>query len=269
MRAESRNLTAVRDNRVPDFPVSNAALRCTITDLLMARGAIDATSLLVHGQSEPEQVDFENGETIWRISLLVPSRHYCGVAPNLLDHVRDQILGAAQESIRAFHGHCIRTVSISPESVPVDGWEHRTRAWLKLQATSNQGRIRSDSIAQVQVDGLLFRSRCEANAFQALVDNGQTVLPLPAVVSGSPQLRRFEPDFILIRRFGPIVLEIDGSPFHNKSKEEEERRLEPLTKNGIKVRRIDADRVSTPWAARQAIQTLLAELDLEDEICPF
>jgi len=63
----------------------------------------------------------------------------------------------------------VRIVMEIPKAEP--DWREKAARWASGEGMTNQGRARSDNLAPLEQDGLLFRSRAEINlyvAFKAL-----------------------------------------------------------------------------------------------------
>ena len=92
------------------------------------------------------------------------------VEENLL-HTSIQLLGRYT---------CVSIVyfEITPEMPDDADWRNKTRRLLSGESVTNQGWVRSDSVAPYQADGLLLRSQAEIHLYRALKGRGISFAPL-------------------------------------------------------------------------------------------
>jgi very-short-patch-repair endonuclease len=93
--------------------------------------------------------------------------------------------------------------------------------------------------------------------FQALLRARLPVAPLPVFVRVGKQYNRLEPDFVVIYKGLTFVIEVDGDTYHKESPSEADKRLIPLTYEGVEVRRINASDLKTAEAADAVVRDLL------------
>lgn len=117
--------------------------------------------------------------------------------------------------------------------------------------------MRSDNIASQQHQGLLFRSKAEIVLFNALVRAKLPVAPLPVFVRVGKAYNRIEPDFVVVYKGLTFVVEVDGDTYHKELPAEADRRLVPLTYEGVEVRRIRAMDLQSDEAADAAVKDLI------------
>lgn len=83
------------------------------------------------------------------------------------------------------------------------------------------------------------------------------VAPLPVFVRIGKNYHRIEPDFVVIYQGLTFVIEVDGDTFHPESRAEADKRLIPVTHDGIEVRRIKAEDVSDEARAEVVVRKLI------------
>jgi very-short-patch-repair endonuclease len=128
---------------------------------------------------------------------------------------------------------------------------------VKGEGVTNQGRVRSDNIASKQHQGLLFRSQAEITLFMALTRAKLAVAPLPVFIRIGKTYNRLEPDFVVVYKGLTFVVEVDGDTFHRELPADADKRLVPLTYEGVEVRRIRAAELQTNEAADAAVKELV------------
>jgi very-short-patch-repair endonuclease len=68
---------------------------------------------------------------------------------------------------------------------------------------------------------------------------------------------RIEPDFVVIYKGLTFVIEVDGDTYHKESPSDADKRLIPLTYEGVEVRRINASDLETDKAADGVVSELI------------
>ena len=68
---------------------------------------------------------------------------------------------------------------------------------------------------------------------------------------------RIEPDFVVVYKGLTFVVEVDGDTYHKELPAEADRRLVPLTYEGVEVRRIRAVDLQSDEAADAAVKDLI------------
>ncbi|MDC7817493.1 MULTISPECIES: hypothetical protein [Pseudomonas] len=66
-----------------------------------------------------------------------------------------------------------------------------------------------------------------------------------------------EPDFVVVYKGLTFIIEVDGDTYHRKSPAEADKRLVPLTWEGVEVRRIRAADLSSDSAADDVVKDLI------------
>ncbi|NEQ96272.1 MAG: hypothetical protein F6K30_06045 [Cyanothece sp. SIO2G6] len=79
--------------------------------------------------------------------------------------------------LHRYEGTWIGGIAISRQLKESDNWQQDARNWLVGKGITNQGRVRSNNIANRECDGLLFRSGPEINIYRALKSRGMAFAP--------------------------------------------------------------------------------------------
>lgn len=119
-------------------------------------------------------------------------------------------------------------VKIIPAVVEDPQWREKAAAWLTGSKVSNQGRVRSNNVAPLTVDGLLFRSQPEIHLYRALKALGVSFAPLPVFVRGGESYSRIEPDFVVVHAGITMIVEVDGDTVHQETPAEAHARTSML-----------------------------------------
>src|SRR5690606_20385178 len=139
--------------------------------------------------------NWNGGTTTYSLYLHVPLYLY----PQLqggMGLIEQAILDKAQIFLDQFPNDHLTQVKIVPAVVEDPQWREKAAAWLTGSKTSNQGCVRSNNVAPLTVDGLLFRSQAEIHLYRALKACGVSCAPLAVFVRGGESYRRIEPDFL-------------------------------------------------------------------------
>jgi hypothetical protein len=165
-----------------------------------------------------------------------------------------QLERTIQQTLNEVEGQSDQTISevrIVPKKVNDPHWQAQAKSWLAGETVSNQGRVRSDNIAGILCDGLLFRSGPEVNLYKALKSQGVSFAPLPVFVRGGKEYQRMEPDFVILKDGICLIVEIDGDTYHQESPAEAHTRTTMLLHEGAKLERFRAEECDTPENASQ------------------
>ncbi len=136
-------------------------------------------------------------------------------------------------------------------------WRDKAKASLRGEGISNQGRVRSENIAPIVHQGLLFRSRSETRLFDALKKAGIIFAPLPVFVKNSLG-RRVEPDFLILHKGIVLVVEVDGVKYHKETPAEAHERLLELNMAGVETYRITDSDCADAGRADSAVSRIIA-----------
>ena len=169
------------------------------------------------------------------------------------------ILSRAQTILQKFKADRLIQVKIIPAVVEDSQWRDKAAAWLAGKVT-NQGRVRSDNVAALKADGLLFRSHPEIHFYRALKNEGIAFAPLPVFVRGGQEYRRLEPDFVIVHQGIIMVVEIDGDTVHQETPEEAHSRMVMLQHQGTHVERLRAAECDNPKRAQEAVGRIMSAL---------
>ena len=125
---------------------------------------------------------------------------------------------------------------------------------------SNQGRVRSDNVAPLSVDGLIFRSQPEIHLYRALKSMGISFAPLPVFIRGGTEYRRIEPDFVIVQAGLVMVVEVDGDTVHQETPAEAHARTTMLLHEGVHFERVKASECDSSLKAKSTAERLAAIL---------
>ncbi len=229
----------------------------TAARLLLRQNQGKAAHLLADCGGHIIHFDHDNwngGFDTYRLSLGVPAEVFFDLEDR--EDLEKQINAALGTAMQMFNDRLF--VEITTELDEDPHWRDKVRSQLTGEGITNQGRVRSDNIATLQQDGLLFRSKPEIMFYQALRRSGLAFAPLSVVVNGSLSgPRRIEPDFMLYKFGLTMVVEIDGDLFHRETPAEGHIRLKFLTDEGVIVERIEASACNTPEKAAAAVARVL------------
>jgi hypothetical protein len=244
------------------FPVDVETLLASSFELLKERGAAREIALLLNADAHGFESSRDNyAGTGWSLRL--------ALRLDLFSRMSDDERKAAAATI----GECVRLffrefdtgffedVHVVPRAVENARWREQATALLGGVGISNQGRVRSDNIASLSLDGLLFRSQPEIHLYRAFKALGLTFAPLPVFVRGGVSYVRLEPDFVVLRDGLVLVVEVDGDTYHRESPVEAHQRLAALDHEGAKIERVRASECETPESAKSCAERLVKLLD--------
>ena len=80
---------------------------------------------------------------------------------------------------------------------------------------------------------------------------------MPVFVRVGKAYNRLEPDFVVVYKGLTFVVEVDGDTFHKELTAEADKRLIPLTYEGVEVRRIQAADLQTDASADAVVKDLI------------
>lgn len=240
------------------FPFSIEDLLASAVEALKVHGDARAIAVLLAGDCQPVWNGSDFGIDYWRILIAIPVHFFYAMAEQDRESTADAIQNIMAPFFAATANDTLGAVVIIPQITKArDYWREETIRFIKGEGVTNQGRVRSDNIASKQHQGLLFRSKAEVTLFTALTRAGLTVAPLPVFVRISKSYNRLEPDFIVIFKGLTFVVEVDGDTYHNELPAEADKRLIPLTHEGVEVRRIRAADLESDAAADTVVKELI------------
>lgn len=235
----------------------------TLARLFAADGAAREVAILAH--SAPELVEtgydgWNGGQTFYTLYLHLPLALYTQIEKDIQD-LEKKILERLQVLLKQHDNEHVASVSIGPSVVDDPQWREKAVAWLSGQKVSNQGRVRSDNVAPLSVDGLLFRSQPEINLYRALKSLGISFAPLPVFVRGGETYQRLEPDFVVVRNGIAVVIEVDGDTVHTETPAEAHARTMMLLHEGVHIERVSANECDTQAKAKSCAERLLGIIE--------
>jgi len=241
----------------PEYPDPHV-LFGTSARLLAYRGHAAALSVLANGNPKIEfsysDRDFGVETYYYALHIELEPRVYANLknAQDIELTIHQTLNEVEKESDRAFN-----SVSITSKKVNDPKWQEQSRRWLAGENVSNQGRVRSDNIAGLECDGLLFRSQPEIFLYQALKAKGVSFAPLPVFVRGGRSYQRMEPDFVVLKDGICLIIEVDGDTYHRETPAEAHARTTILLHEGAKLERYQSTDCDTAEKAAQLAQRIL------------
>lgn len=231
----------------------------TLARLFAADGAAREVAVLAYASPELVEINYDNwngGTYTYALYLHLPVYLY-----TQLEESKEELEKSIQERIQVLvHQHAndnLDYVHITPAVLDDEQWREKAISWLTGNKISNQGRVRSDNVAPMRVDGLLFRSHAEIQMYRALKAAGISFAPLPVFVRGGKKYQRMEPDFVLIKDGVTLVVEVDGDTVHQETPAEAHARTIMLVHEGVHVERVRASECNTPEKAKQFTDKLV------------
>lgn len=245
------------------FFANPEAILGTLARLFAAEGAAREVAILTYSSPELVETNYDNwngGTTTYSLYLHVPLSLY----PQLKEGmglVEQAILDKAQIFLEQFPNDHLTQVKIVPAVVEDPQWREKAAAWLTGAKTSNQGRVRSNNVAPLTVDGLLFRSHAEIHFYRALKACGVSFAPLAVFIRGGESYRRIEPDFFIVHSGISVVVEVDGDTVHQETPAEAHARTTLLKHEGVHIERIQSSDCDSPEKAKAAAKKILAAIE--------
>lgn len=241
-----------------ELPFSTEDLISSAVEALKVSGDARAIAILVAGRCFLERCDHDWGTDYWRLSISLPVHVFYTLTKEDRTATEDAILEVMQPFFVGTPEDGLASVVLNPSVISAqDGWREDALRFVKGEGVTNQGRVRSDNIASKNYQGLLFRSKAEITLFSALTRAQLAVAPLPVFIRIGNRYNRLEPDFIVIYKGLTFIVEVDGDTYHNELPAEADKRLVPLTYEGVEVRRIRAADLDTDKAADQVVKELI------------
>jgi hypothetical protein len=248
---------------VSNSPFNPEQVSRTLARLFAAEGAsvevaVLANSIAQFKQVGTEECGFGAFRNIHWLHLGVPVHVFTQVADRLSE-IESSIARKLDLVTRCNPDDRVANVVVFPQEPDsqMEGWRDKARVWLAGAGVNNQGRVRSDNIAPLNVDGLLFRSQEEVHLYRGLKRLGVVFAPLPVFLRGGDEYQRLEPDFVLLKDGIVMVVEVDGDTVHRETPAEAHERTAILGHSGAYIERIEAGECRTPELARQCAEHLL------------
>lgn len=242
-----------------DRPFKIDDFLASMIEALKIKGDSRSIAILLNGECRFEPCDQDWGIDYYNFLIAIPIYIFSAISKDELNLVTSDLLDIGQQFFSSTEKDALKNVYISPKvEVAPEGWRERALAFLKGEGVTNQGRVRSDNIASHQHRGLLFRSKSEIMLFDAMQRKGLAISPLPVFVRQGKSYHRLEPDFLVLYKGITFIVEVDGDTYHRESPADADKRLVPLTHEGIEVRRIRAAELATEVQAAKVVDDLVA-----------
>lgn len=235
----------------------------TLARLFAAEGAAQEVAVLTFSKPEVVESHYDNwngGTTYYSLVMEVPLNLYPQIEPRKTE-LEAIIFKKLEVIVNKNPSDAFCEVKISPAVVEDPQWREKATAWLSGSKVSNQGRVRSDNVAPLTADGLIFRSQPEIHMYKAFKSMGISFAPLPVFIRGGSDYRRIEPDFVLIRKGIMMVVEVDGDTVHQETPAEAHARTTMLLHEGVHFERIRASECDSPEKAKKAAEKILLVFD--------
>lgn len=241
-----------------DFPFVLDDFLASVVEALRLWGDARAITTLIQGDCDLRFINSDWGVNYWQPYVGLPGPLYFAMTEDDRRATESVIEEAGKPFLNGTTSDALNSVMIAPSvSKAIEGWREDAVRFIKGEGVTNQGRVRSDNIASHQHRGLLFRSKAEVTLFEAMTRAQLAVAPLPVFVRIGNNYNRLEPDFVVIYKGLTFVVEVDGDSFHKESPAEADRRLVPLTYEGVEVRRIRANELESERAADNVVRELI------------
>ena len=233
----------------------------------LAAGAVEAFKLLgdaraiavlVSGECTAELINTDFGVNYWQLMVALPIPLYYAMTDVEREATSKAIYDVVTPFYSTLHDEALNGVTIAPRiGEASENWREEAIRYVKGEGVTNQGRVRSDYIASREHQGLLFRSQAEVTLFTAMTRAQLAVAPLPVFVRIGKAYNRLEPDFVVVFKGLTFIIEVDGDTYHRESPADADKRLVPLTWEGVEVRRIRASELSSDNAANVVVKDLI------------
>lgn len=239
------------------FPLED--FLASLVEALKIKGDARAITAIVEGDCRFDYVEMDFGIEYWSLHIMLPVHIFYALSDEDRQAISAVIAEGGSPFFMSTASAALRSVEISPGVVPAEEtWRSDAVRFIRGEGVTNQGRVRSDNVASKQHQGLLFRSKAEITLFQAMLRARLAVAPLPVFVRIGKSYHRLEPDFIVVYKGLTFVVEVDGDGFHKESPADAEKRLVPLTYEGVEVWRIRASDLESEDMANLAVKQLIA-----------
>lgn len=196
----------------------------------------------------------------YRLNIAIPKDYFNKIL-DTIEQKEATILNAMNVIFGSEQQHQITRTKITTQLVATEGWRKRAIEWVLDSKTNNQGKVRSDNLAAITCDGLLFRSLPEVNLYRALKGMGILFAPLPVFIKGGKSYQRIEPDFVLIKDGIVLHVEVDGDSFHHESPTQAHDRAALIVREGAFIERVSASKCETLEQAKDCAAVLIALLE--------
>lgn len=246
------------------FPLNLATTIPALAQVLQGHGQARELAIVSSSTASVGQPNLDNWNRrtyLWTITFSLEPTVYSRLPAEERTEAETVLGTTLREFFRPFENDQLDKVLVVPSSVNHPNWREAAQHWLSGQGITNQGKVRSDNIATLERDGLLFRSQPEIYFYQALKASGVTFAPLAVFICGGQDYRRFEPDFLVIKDRGILVVEIDGDTYHKETPADADIRLRPLKYEGAHIERVKAGDCLSEDAAKASVKRVLEVLE--------
>ena len=234
----------------------------TLARLFAADGAAKEVAILAYSKPEMQETGYDSwngGTTIYTLYLYVPIHLYPQIQEQIAT-IEQSIYNKTNLFLGDLPNDTLAKVKIVPSTVDDSNWRDKAVAWLNGEKINNQGRVRSDNVAPLTCDGLLFRSQPEILLYRALKAKGVSFAPLPVFIRGGENYSRIEPDFVVIYSGIMMFVEVDGDTVHHETPAEAQARLRTLQHEGVHVERISASECNTLEKAATCADKIISSI---------
>lgn len=230
-----------------------------------AEGKAREVALLAYSSVTIKRIHDEDDEFLpylrYYVYLESPPHLFLQVADSR-EELEGTLLEKAGNLTRRYEHEYIEKFVITTELPDDDRWREKAKSWVDGKGVTNQGRARSDNVAPLMCDGLLFRSQQETNLYRTLRAKGVSFAPLPVFVRGGQTYRRIEPDFVILKDGIVMIVEVDGDTVHRESPQEAHDRVTMLLHEGAHVERVNATKeCDTEEKARACAAKILSVIE--------
>lgn len=238
-------------------------LLATMCRVCSDEGKPREVAILAHGKASVRHESHDNwngGLDGYTILLELPDYLHDQLKSEIED-LEKRFLDKSNELTRGYEGEFVERVMILAELTAEEGWRDKAKAFVSGQGLSNQGRVRSDNVAPLSVDGLLFRSQPEIWLYKAFKARGVSFAPLPVFIRGGDAYRRIEPDFVVLKDGVLMIVEVDGDTVHRETPLEAHTRTTMLAHEGAHIERVNASDCDNESKPRTCAERLLGILE--------
>ncbi|HZS45219.1 MAG TPA: hypothetical protein VFC63_08975 [Blastocatellia bacterium] len=238
------------------FPIQD--FLASLVEALKVRGDARAIAIVIEGDCRFECGESDFGIDYWSLYVALPVHIFYALSDDDRRTISEIIVETGKPFFASTPRDDLSYVVITPKIVSAgEEWREEAVRFIKGEGVTNQGRVRSDNIAAKQHLGLLFRSKAEITLFGALTRAQLAVAPLPVFIRIGKTYNRLEPDFVVVFKGLTFVVEVDGDTYHKELPAEADKRLIPLTYEGVEVRRIRAAELATDAMADAVVRDLI------------
>jgi len=236
------------------------ALLATSARLFASEGSVRQVAILANAEYNIECCGEGFNADIYNLYLQVPDYLYSQISDEI-EVCEDLILKKVRILLKPYPDDDLANVIIGPILGAGEEWRENAKNWVRGKGVNNQGRVRSDNIAPIQEDGLLFRSQNEVRFYKTLKLLGVPFAPLPVFIRGGDTYKRIEPDFVIVKNGVVVVVEVDGYTVHNETPAEAHDRTSMLAHEGILIERIRASECQTQEQANACAKRIVQVID--------